>query len=71
MNINTDEYMDASDAADILGIKRARISQLCNEGRFPGQVKIGHFWLIPRAAVAGYTRGKPGKKKGAAGNVEN
>lgn len=71
MNINTDDYIDASDAADILGIKRARISQLCNEGRFPGQVKVGHFWLIPRASVAGYTRGKPGKKKGAAANVEH
>ena len=68
MYINTDEYMDASEAAKILGINRARMSQLCSDGRFSGQVKIGHFWLIPRAAVAGYTRGKPGKKKVGGGN---
>ena len=63
MYIDTNDYVDASEAAKILGIKRARISQLCNDGRFPGQVKIGHFWLIPRAEVEEFQRLKPGKKK--------
>ncbi len=64
MLIETNEYIDAAEAARILGIQRARMSQLCREGRFPGQIQIGHFWLIPREAVENYTRLKPGKKKG-------
>jgi len=48
----------------MLNLTRATISIQCKANKFPGQVKIGHFWLIPRASVAGYTRGKPGKKKG-------
>ena len=64
MLIDTDEYIDAVTAAEILGLTRSRVSILCLNGRFPGQVKIGHFWLIPRKSVENYTRLKPGKKKG-------
>ena len=63
MLIETDEYIDAVTAAEMLGITRSRISILCKTERFPGQVKVGHFWLIPREAVENYTRLKPGKKK--------
>ena len=63
MFIETDNYIDAVTAANHLGLTRSRISILCAENRFPGQVKIGHFWLIPRASVENYTRLKPGKKK--------
>ena len=62
MVIETDEYIDASEAAHMLGIKRARMSQLCKEGRFSGLVRIGHFWAIPRVSVENYTRLMPGKK---------
>ena len=61
--IETDEYVDAAEAAEMLQIKRARMSQLCSDRRFPGQVRIGHFWAIPRESVEKYTRLKPGKKK--------
>lgn len=63
MLIETDNYIDAAEAARILGIKRARMSQLCNDGRFSGQVRVGHFWLIPRESVMKHERLKPGKKK--------
>ena len=63
MLIETDEYVDAVTAAEILGVTRSAISFQCKANRFPGQVKIGHFWLIPRVAVENYTRLKPGKKK--------
>ena len=62
MIIDTDNYIDAGEAARILGIKRARMSQLCNANRFPGQVKIGHFWIIPRKAVDEFERETPGVK---------
>ena len=68
MWIDTDEYIDASTAAKLLGLTRATISFQCKANRFPGAVHIGHFWLIPREAVENYTRMKPGKKKG--GNPE-
>ena len=61
--IETDEYVDAAKAAEMLQIKRARMSQLCSDGRFPGMVRVGHFWLIPRKSVEEYERGTPGKKK--------
>ena len=35
--IETDEYVDAAKAAEMLQIKRARMSQLCSDRRFPGQ----------------------------------
>ena len=63
MIIDTDEYVDAVTAAEILGVTRSAISFHCKANRFPGQVRIGHFWLIPRASVENYTRLKPGKKK--------
>ena len=63
MYINTDEYVDAVTAAKMLGLTRATVSFQLKANRFPGQVKIGHFWLIPRASVENYTRLKPGKKK--------
>ena len=63
MLIETDEYVDAVTAAKILGVTRARVSTLCNEGRFSGQVRVGHFWLIPRESVMNHERLKPGKKK--------
>ena len=71
MLIETDDYVDAVTAAKMLNLTRATISIQCKANKFPGQVKIGHFWLIPRAAVAGYTRGKPGKKKGGGNDVKH
>lgn len=62
MIIDTDKYIDAGEAARILGIKRARMSQLCTAGRFPGQVRIGHFWIVPRDSVEDFTRNTPGVK---------
>ena len=41
--IDTDEYIDADEAARILGIKRSGMSQLCREGRFSRMVRI-RFW---------------------------
>ncbi len=61
--IDTDEYIDAVTAAEILGVSRSAVSFQCKAGRFPGLVRIGHFWLIPRKAVENYTRLKPGPKK--------
>ena len=71
MLIETDDYIDAVTAAKMLNLTRATISIQCKANRFPGQVKIGHFWLIPRESVANYTRGKPGKKKRSESNVEH
>ena len=66
MIINTDEYIDTSTAAKMLGITLNAVRIHCKAGRFSGVVRIGHYWLIPREAVENYTRLKPGKKKGGA-----
>ena len=62
MLIETDEYVDAVTAARMLEITRARVSTLCKTNRFLGQVRVGHFWLIPRKSVEEYQRGEPGRK---------
>ena len=62
MIIDTDKYIDAGEAARILGIKRARMSQLCTANRFPGQVRIGHFWIMPLESVIEFERNTPGVK---------
>ena len=66
-----EEFYSGPEVASLLHVNNSRIRQICLAGRFNGAFKFGDTWLIPRVAVAGYTRGKPGKKKGAAGNVEN
>lgn len=65
------EYVSAEDATQLLNVNDSRIRQILRAGRFPGAFKFADTWLIPRASVAGYTRGKPGKKKGVAANVEH
>ena len=62
MLIETNEYVDAVTASKILQVTRARVSTLCRENRFLGQVRVGHFWLIPRKSVEEYQRKEPGRK---------
>ena len=64
MLIDTDEYVDASTAAKMLGLTTATVSMQVKAGRFPGHIKVGSTRLIPRVAVENYTRLKPGPKKG-------
>ena len=33
--------------AEVGGVNRSRIRQLCIEGRFPGAFKLGNSWVIP------------------------
>ncbi len=63
MFINTDDYIDSTLAAELLGVTRETITRHCQANRFPGQIQIGRFWLIPREAVENFTRLKPGPKK--------
>ena len=62
MLIETDDYIDAATAAKMLDLTRATISTHCKANRFPGQVKIGHFWIMPIEAVKNFERNKPGVK---------
>ena len=48
--IDTDEYIDADEAARILGIKHSGMSQLCREGRFSRMVRLG-FWAVLKVSV--------------------
>jgi len=58
------EFYSGPEVANLLHVNNSRVRQICLAGRFNGAFKFGDTWLIPRASVAGYTRGKPGKKKG-------
>ena len=62
MIIDTDEYIDAVTAAQMLGISRATMSYHCKVGSFQGTVQVGHYWLLLRKAVENYVRKKPGPK---------
>ncbi len=63
MLIETNDYVDVATAGNILGIKRSRMSILCNSGRFKNSVKIGHFWIILKSELENYKRQKPGRKR--------
>lgn len=62
MLIETDDYVDASEAGRLMNVGRSTISVYCRQGRFPGQVKIGHFWLIPLESVINFEKAKRGPK---------
>lgn len=59
------KYYLAVEAAEVLGVKKARVSQFLSEGRFHGAFKWGDMYLIPREEVDGFKRrrsGRPSKK---------
>lgn len=67
VNAPTEDYIAQPEASAILEAKgffadRTRISQLCRAGRFPGAVKVGHIWIIPRASVENFQPQKPGRQ---------
>ena len=51
MIIDTDDYIDASEAAQILGVTRARISYLCTQNKINGGIKFNRFWILPREEI--------------------
>ena len=73
-NVIKEEYVDQRTAAQMLNVSQARISQLCPQGRFPGAVKIGWSWIIPKEAVKNFkpsSRGrKPKKRNNKTDNLE-
>ncbi|MDR0616697.1 MAG: hypothetical protein LBG29_07815, partial [Synergistaceae bacterium] len=42
--------------------KTSLIRVLCREGRFPGAVKMGNAWIIPKGEVETYRPAKRGVK---------
>ena len=58
-----ENYVDQATAAQILNLSKSRINILCRGGRFDGAFKAGWSWLIPKTAVANFTRLKRGRKR--------
>lgn len=44
-------YLSVSQTAEKWGISTRRIQILCGEGRIPGAMRIGAFWVIPEDAI--------------------
>lgn len=44
-------YLSVSQTAEKWGISTRRIQILCREGRIPGAMRIGAFWVIPEDAT--------------------
>jgi excisionase family DNA binding protein len=57
-----EKYLSVTEVAKMLGLRRARTGELCRAGRFPGAVKVGNYWIIPREAVLNHKRLPPGPK---------
>ena len=45
-----EDYMCTREAAEAWGLSMAGVLRLCNLQRIPGAGKVGHGWIIPRAA---------------------
>lgn len=62
------EYLSTREAADLLGLSKARIDQFCRDGRLPS-VTVGNARIILRADVVAFRKqkrpagAKPGKRK--------
>lgn len=61
------EFIDANEAATLLGIKPASVRYRCERGLFAGAINAGgRVWLIPRPTVAAAStvgRLRPGPKR--------
>ena len=61
--------MSAKEAATFWGISSRRTAILCEQGRIDGAAKVGHSWIIPKAAQkpvdARIKSGRYVKSKGA------
>ena len=56
------EYVSADEATKLLNVNDSRVRQILRAGRLHGAFKFADTWLIPRKAIANYTRMKPGVK---------
>ena len=57
-----EKYVTIEEAAVIAHRKDSLIRILCREGRFPGAVKMGNSWIIPREEIEVYQPAKRGPK---------
>jgi hypothetical protein len=62
MNELKDNYATVDEAAEIAHRKASLIRVLCRDGRFPGAVKMGNAWIIPREEIEAYQPAKRGVK---------
>ena len=62
MNELKDKFVTVEEAAELANRKVSLIRVLCRAGRFPGAVKMGNAWIIPREEVAAYQPAKRGVK---------
>ena len=44
------EYLSLKQTAEKWGITGRRVQVLCSQGRIPGAMKIGSFWVVPKEA---------------------
>lgn len=56
-----EELLTAAQAAQVLGLSRERVSDLCRRGRIRGAVRAGRNWAIPNPPeiLPGQPRGHP------------
>lgn len=57
------EYLTAPEVAKLLNYSPNYISNLCQAGKFPGAIKRGNIWLIPRASAESYPARQDKKKE--------
>jgi predicted DNA-binding transcriptional regulator AlpA len=51
-------YLTSREVADLLRLRSIRqVDRLRKDGRFPGCVKPGRWWLYPQSDVTAYMRG--------------
>jgi hypothetical protein len=57
-----DSYVTVEEAAELANRKTSLIRVLCRGGRFPGAVKMGNAWIIPKGEIETYRPAKRGVK---------
>ena len=62
MDTVSKDFVTVAEASNIMGKGMNFIGKLCRAGRFPGAVKMGNSWIIPREAVLNHKPLPPGVK---------
>jgi len=66
------DFVNATQAADILGVSTQTMSNWLKQGRVSGVLRVGRVWLIPRDSLETIkhpSMGRPRKKAAESGNV--
>ena len=54
--VQPDELLSTQQVSKLTGLSGARVRLLCQQGRFPGALKVSRDWVVPRSGAEFFLR---------------